>query len=497
MKKNPPPYDVEWLAAQTDGAMLRAGAFGIEREALRVRPTGELALTPHPTEFGDKLANPKVTVDFSESQLELITPPCETVEAALASLRSTQEEVEAVLARQGERLWPLSMPTHLPEERLIPIAHFADTPEGRARELYRIGLANRYGRRMQMISGIHFNFSFGAPLLESLRPAGLSPREHVNAAYFRTARNFLRNRWLLVWLTGASPAADTSFHGVVREQVQTVKACCKGCKAFIDEHKQNATSLRVSRYGYADTAFSEMPVSFNSLAEYSRDIRRLMATPSEKFSQLSRMPDGKPGQINDRVLQLESEFYAAIRLKGRIRPGEGHLDAMGREGVHYAEVRILDLNPFAPQAIDLGTLRFTQVLMLDSLLGPDTPLGAEEWATVQENHHRVALSGRHPDLPLCSGGSRVLMRELAEPLLERLLRLARLMDRDSGREDFAEAVREAQASLADPSRLPSARIWRTMQEEGQDHVAFGASRLQTVSVSRAGCEASVARELCS
>lgn len=493
---NLPKHDQSWLAQHTDGAMLRAGAFGIEREALRVRPDGTLALTPHPAEFGDKLANSRVTVDFSESQLELITPPCESVDAALDCLRSIQDEVEAVLAKHGERLWPLSMPIRLPEENQIPIAHFADTPEGRMRELYRTGLANRYGRRMQMISGIHFNFSFGSPLLELLRPAGLSPCEHVNAAYFRTARNFLRNRWLLVWLTGASPVADTSFRAVVREQVQTVKACCKGCKAFIDEHEKNATSLRVSRYGYADTAFSEMPVSFNSLAEYSRDIRRLMATPSEKFAQLATMPDGRPGQINDRVLQLESEFYAAIRLKGRIRSGEGHLDAMEREGVNYAEVRILDLNPFVPQAIDLETLRFTQVLMLDCLLGPDTPLAAEEWATVQENHHRVALSGRHPELPLCTADGRSLMRELAEPLLARLLGLAQLMDRGSGHADFAAAVRAAQQKLADPALLPSARIWREMQAAGLDHSAFGACRLQA-SVSRGGCEAQAARVSCS
>jgi hypothetical protein len=194
---------------------------------------------------------------------------------------------------------------------------------------------------------------------------GYADRHAVDAAYFRCARNFLRQRWLLVWLTGASPAADESFNSVVRQQVQTVKACCRGCKAFIDEHEQHATSLRVSRYGYADTAFSDMPVSFNSLAEYRHDIRALMATPSEKFQKLGLMANGLPSQINDRVLQSESEFYAAIRLKGRLRPGEGHLDAMEREGVHYAEVRILDLNPFAPEAIDLETLRFIQVLMLD------------------------------------------------------------------------------------------------------------------------------------
>ncbi|MBK9617512.1 MAG: glutamate--cysteine ligase [Uliginosibacterium sp.] len=471
----PSLYDLDWVSQRTVPAMLRSGAFGIEREALRVKPDGSLALTPHPAEFGDKLENDRITVDFSESQLEMITPPCASVDEALGALRGIQAEVEQVLDARGERLWPLSMPTCLPEESRIPIARFADTPEGRMRELYRVGLANRYGRRMQMISGIHFNFSFSRELLAAL---GYTDRHGVDAAYFRMARNFLRQRWLLVWLTGASPAADESFSGVVRQQVQTVKACCRGCKAFIDEHEQHATSLRVSRYGYADTAFSDMPVSFNSLAEYSHDIRALMATPSDKFQKLGLMANGLPSQINDRVLQSESEFYAAIRLKGRIRKGEGHLDAMDRDGVYYAEVRILDLNPFAPEAIDLDTLRFIQVLMLDCLLGQDTPIGPEEWALLQENHHRVALSGRNPSLPLCADDSRTGMRELAEPMLQRLLALARRMDAGSDRQDFEHAVDLALQRLANPATLPSARIWDAMQINHLGHVAYGTRFLQ-------------------
>ncbi|WP_051082607.1 glutamate--cysteine ligase [Uliginosibacterium gangwonense] len=475
-------HDHDWLAQHTTGAMLRAGAFGIEREALRVKADGTLALTPHPQAFGDKLENARVTVDFSESQLELITPPCPTVEDALLNLRSIQDEVEGVLRGQDEHLWPMSMPTSLPEESQIPIAHFVDTPEGRRRELYRVGLANRYGRRMQMISGIHFNFSFGAPLLALLQQKSVAAtaREYMDAAYFRTARNFLRNRWLLVWLSGASPAADASFGGVVRQQVQTVKACCRGCKAFVDEHKAHATSLRVSRYGYADTAFSDMPVSFNSLSEYTRDIRALMHTPSEKFAQIGLDPQGQPLQINSNVLQSESEFYSAIRLKGRIRPNEGHLDAMERDGVYYAEVRVLDLNPFAPEAIDLLTLRFIQVLMLDCLLGPDTPIHSEEWATLQENHHRVALSGRNPELPLCTGHEKVLMRELATDILTRLRNLARLMDRGAASPDFENAIEWAQGQLVHPEALPSARIWSEMQALGMGHVAYGARFLHAV-----------------
>jgi len=151
----------QWLERRTSGALLRSGLFGLEREALRVTPGGRLALTRHPAAFGAKLGNPRVTVDFSESQLEMITPPAPSIDGALQALAGIRDEVESVLADSGERLWPLSMPPVLPADEEIPIARFDDSPEGRHRELYRLGLANRYGRRMQMISGIHFSFSFG------------------------------------------------------------------------------------------------------------------------------------------------------------------------------------------------------------------------------------------------------------------------------------------------------------------------------------------------
>ena len=126
-----PGVSLDWLARHTTGAMLRSGLFGVEREALRVTADGTLAQTPHPAAFGDKLTHPTITVDFSESQVEMVTPPQTSVAAALRSLADIQQEVESVLARQGEFLWPLSMPPALPDPDRIPIARFDDTPAGR------------------------------------------------------------------------------------------------------------------------------------------------------------------------------------------------------------------------------------------------------------------------------------------------------------------------------------------------------------------------------
>ena len=473
------------LERQTSGELLRAGLFGLEREALRVTADGRLAMTPHPAAFGAKLGNPRITVDFSESQLEMITSPEPSVEQALQALVAIRRDAEDVLADVGERLWPFSMPPALPADEEIPIARFDDTAEGRQRELYRVGLANRYGRRMQMISGVHLSFSFHEALLGVLgqadggRTAGKAgSREFADAAYFRTARNFLRNRWLLVYLTGASPAVDATFNPALERQLKTIRACCPGCCDFVDDYQRFATSLRVSRFGYADTAFRRMPVSFNRRVEYVRDLRALLQTRSERFARLGLRRGGQAVQLNDRVLQRDSEFYAAIRLKGRIHPGDSHLDAIERNGVHYAEVRILDINPFAIGSVDETALRFLQVLLLDALLAGDEPLWATEWERLQENHQRVALSGRRPGLRLRTADGEVPMRLVAATILTRLRLLAELMDRGLDQPRFGAAVEDAWESLDDPSRLPSSRMQRAMERGRLSHAAYGAWLLE-------------------
>lgn len=467
------------LPRRLTGELLRAGAFGLEREALRVTPAGRLALTAHPAEFGDKLHNPRITVDFSESQLEMVTSPQPSVDAAHTELAGIHDEVEGVLDRHGERLWPLSMPPQLPAEAKIPIARFADTPEARSHELYRIGLGNRYGRKRQMISGVHFSFSFAPGLLDALQPATpkMSPTEFRDAAYFRTARNFLRHRWLVLYVTGASPAADASFDRIVDEHVGLVRACCPGCCEQFGHPERHAISLRMSRHGYADTAVATMPVSFNSRTDYVADLRRLLATRSDAFARLGLVREGAPVQLNDRVLQRESEFYAAIRLKGRVARGESHLEALARSGVHYAEVRLLDVDPESREGISLETLRFLQVFMLDGLLGDPAPLLPPEWERAQENHHRVALAGRRPNLHLRTARGEAPILAVARPIFIRLRALAARMDEGLTGRPYTESVTAQWAKLLDPARLPAERLHRALIRRQLSHAAFGAQLL--------------------
>ncbi len=304
------------IITKTDSKLLLKGKWGIEREAQRVTENGCLALTDHPTAFGNKIINREITTDFSESQLELITPPLSSVEEVYKYLEMLTLEVNDEL--KNEYLWPLSMPPKLPSEEIIPNAKFDDTPEGREKEIYRLGLASRYGKKMQMISGIHFNLSFSEELFDVLYKYfgnGEDRCKFTDKAYFAMARNFLRYRWLLIYLFGASPNTHHTFNSVIHNELKTIKKCCPECCNPINSYKKYATSLRVSRFGYSNDEQGKLIVSYNDKSEYLQSIRKMLSTKSKKYSKIGTFREGKQIQLNDKILQKDSEFYSAIRLK--------------------------------------------------------------------------------------------------------------------------------------------------------------------------------------
>lgn len=488
------------------GELLLEGKWGLEREAQRITLEGELALTPHPAAFGNKLENPYITTDFSESQVELITPPFGKIEQVYGYLLWLQQYAEKAL--QYELLWPLSMPPRLPDEKDIPISVFDGSAEGREKEIYRKGLALRYGKKMQMISGIHFNFSYGERLLGHLYRlygGGEDRRSFKDGLYFSAARNFLRYRWLLIYLFGASPCMDTTFYSVIDDELEIVSRCCPECCSPVEGIEEYAASLRVSRFGYSDSVRGRNSVSYNSLKDYLTGIRRLMATKSRAFTRLGIFRDGEQLQMNGNVLQKESEFYSPIRLKQRTGKGQSQLDALELNGVGYGEVRIVDLDPFEKIGISLQQMRFLQLFMLFCLLEKSDPIKVSELERINANHHLAALSGRKSKLQLYGyEGGRIPLKEWSLSILEKLLRLAELADmagtvekseayRDiAGTEKksgtyggmggtaeagetgaYADCIEKEIAKILDPSLLPSARIHREMAIHGESFLDFG------------------------
>jgi glutamate--cysteine ligase len=426
---------------------------GIEKESLRVRPDGSLATTPHPARLGSALTHPSVTTDFSESQLELITGVHPSAESVLGELTEIHQIVYRAIG--DELLWASSMPCRLPADDAIPLGQFGSSNVGRAKTVYRMGLSYRYGRRMQTISGIHYNFSLPEPL--------------TNDAYFGLIRNFRRSSWLLLYLFGASPAVCSTFVAGRVHELQNLSEDTL--------YLPYATSLRMGRLGYQSDAQSSLLVSYNCLESYAASLQDAMTKPYPAYEAIGIREGDSYRQLATSMLQIENEFYGTIRPKRRIRPGERPLHALRERGVEYVEVRLMDLDPFIAVGITAETMRFLDVFLLHCLLcdsPPDTP---HELAAIVRNKQLVASRGREPGLQLTRGTEEVLLFEWAAQVLAECEPIARALDaaREAapGAPSHQEALANAVSALRDPSRTPSAQVLQTMQRDYENsHVRF-------------------------
>jgi glutamate--cysteine ligase len=436
---------------------LRGIRRGIEKESLRALPGGAMAMTPHPAALGSALTHPHITTDFSESQLELITGAHTSVTACLAELAEVHQNVFQALAADGgqERLWVGSMPCKLPAEDDIPIGQYGRSNVGLAKSVYRTGLGHRYGRRMQTISGIHYNWSL----------PGVG-----NDEYFALIRNFRRQSFLLLWLFGASPAVCASFvnglpHGLEPLGPGTL-------------HLPHATSLRMGRLGYQSDAQSRLAVSYNGLAGYGGSLQAALTAPYPPYEAIGlRDEAGHWKQLSTHLLQIENEFYGTIRPKRTIHTGERPLHALRERGVEYIEVRCMDLDPFETTGIGAGTAHFLDVFLLHCLLSDSPPDTPDEIAAMARNQHLTAARGREPGLKLERQGREVLLVDWAAEIVDQCAPIARTLDQLNGGSAHRDALVAAQSALAMPATLPSARVIETLRREhGGELVPFIDSR---------------------
>ncbi|MEJ8836642.1 glutamate--cysteine ligase [Ramlibacter sp. AN1133] len=432
-------------------ARLQGIRRGIEKESLRATGTGALALTPHPAALGSALTHPHITTDYSESQLELITGVHASVEQCLEELTNVHQFVYRALG--DELLWVSSMPCTLPADENIPIGRYGSSNVGRAKSVYRVGLANRYGRRMQTISGIHYNWSL----------PGVSDPE-----YFGLIRNFRRHAFLLLYLFGASPAACASFVAGRKHELQTLSPGTV--------YMPYGTSLRMGRLGYQSEAQASLAVSYNSLEGYAASLHDALTRPYPAYEAIGIVnPGGEYNQLATSLLQIENEFYGTIRPKRVIRPGERPLHALRERGVEYVEVRLMDLDPFVPVGIKAQTLRFLDVFLLHCLLADSPEDTPEEIAALGRNQHRTAAYGRDPALMLERDGREVKLTDWGAEVLAQCAPIAAQLDAVHATSDYSDALRAGQALLATPDMLPSARVLAAMARDHDN--GFGAFAL--------------------
>ncbi|HEX4508475.1 MAG TPA: glutamate--cysteine ligase [Burkholderiaceae bacterium] len=420
-------------------ARLQGMRRGVEKESLRVDAQGLLATTPHAAALGSALTHPHITTDFSESQVELITG----VHASAAACEDELTRIHQAVYRaiDDERLWVGSMPCPLPPDDRIPIGRYGSSNVGTAKSVYRTGLGHRYGRRMQTISGIHYNWSL----------PGLSNDDH-----FGLIRNFRRHSFVLLYLFGASPAVCSSFVEGSPHVLQPL-----GVDTM---HMPHATSLRMGRLGYQSDAQNSLCVSYNGLDGYAASLNDALTRPYAAYERIGiRDPDGSYRQLGTTLLQIENEFYGTIRPKRVIFPGERPLHALRERGVEYIEVRCMDLDPFVPVGITAATMRMIDLFLLHCLLS-DSPLDSPyEITSLGRNQQRVAAHGREPGLKLERGGAEVLLTDWMGEILRECTPIAAHLDALERTDAHARALETARQGLASPGTLPSARVLETMR----------------------------------
>jgi glutamate--cysteine ligase len=414
---------------------------GLEKESLRALADGSVALTPHPVALGAALTHPHITTDFSESQVELITGVHAGVQPCLDELVQVQKFTLGAIG--DEMLWVSSMPCCLPPDDAIPVGQYGSSNVGRSKSVYRMGLGYRYGRRMQTISGIHYNWSL--PDVSSEQ-------------YFALIRNFRRHAFLLLYLFGASPAVCSTFVSGRQHQLQPLSDNTM--------YLPYATSLRMGRLGYQSDAQASLSVSYNGLLGYANSLQDALTRPYPPYESIGvRGPDGHYRQLATSLLQIENEFYGTIRPKRVIFPGERPLHALRERGVEYVEVRLMDLDPFEPVGISAQTMRFLDVFLLQCLLTESPSDTPEEIAAMARNQNRVAERGREPGLQLERNGAMVGLTEWAHDIVRATAPIAQRLDAAYGTRDYSAAVQAAQHALEHPDTLPSAWVLREVREK--------------------------------
>lgn len=404
--------------------------FGLEKENVRVTESGNLALTPHPKAFGDREKNAYIKTDFSESQLEMVTPVCNTLEEVYSFICNLNKVVSLEIMKNGEFLWPQSNPPILPREEEIPIAKLSNRED----ELYRENLSYKYGKKKQVISGIHYNFSFKEEFIKLLYKelkVEKDFREFKDDIYLRMARNFQKYHWLLIYLTGASPVFHESYIDEIKKDGEIL-----GEDSY---YIKDDTSLRNSSYGYKNK--KDYYVSYNSIGEYASDIKNL---------------------VKDKEIQSIKEYYNPIRLKSL--GSEDMLESLLNKGIDYLEVRLLDLDPLSIQGVSKETLYLVHLFMIYTLLKENKEITYKDQEEFFKNHDMIALKGRNEEAVIHENGVPVLLKDKGREILSEMDEIVEILF--SNNEEFKNVIKRALEKINNPHDTISEKLIKDIKEEG-------------------------------
>ena len=445
---------IDALAA--NGVSLAGGRKGIEKESLRLDMDGDLSRKAHPPGLGSALTNRFITTDFSEALLEFVTPAYESTWEALRFLCDVHQFTYERL--EDELLWIASMPCMIPPDSEIPLARYGDSNVGQMKTIYRRGLGFRYGRHMQTIAGVHFNYSLPDsfwPHYQATCGDDGDEQEFRSQQYLALTRNFRRFGWVVLYLFGASPAICKSFGGGAELGMQSLSADTW--------YAPFGTSLRMSDLGYSNQNQSRINISMNSLDSYIRDLSNAIKTPEPDYDEIGVKVDGKYRQLSANQLQIENEYYSPVRPKRVAHSGERPTAALKRGGIEYVEIRSLDINIEDPAGINQNTMRFMEAFLIYCLLEDSPPFDQASLDEIKRNQALMAKEGRDPAFRLYRNGAEASLADWAGEILDKVEAIAGLIDLADGGDSYSQAVRMFHKLVEEPAATPSARLLEELQ----------------------------------
>ena len=454
------------------GDLLYGGLKGIEKESLRVSANGCLSLQPHPRGLGSALTNQFVTTDFSEALLEFVTPAFATTWEALHCICDLHQFTYSQL--DDEMLWPSSMPCRVPGDDQIPLARYGTSNVGRMKTIYRRGLGYRYGRQMQTIAGVHFNYSIPDKFWPSYKQILGDDQDEIvfrSEHYLGLIRNFRRMGWLVLYLFGASPALCKSFAAA-----DAAKLTSLNDETYFEPY---GTSLRMSDLGYSNQNQSRIKISLNSLDEYVSDLSGMIETPEPAYEKIGVKIDGSYRQLNANLLQIENEYYSPVRPKRVANSGERPTAALRRGGIEYVEIRSLDINVFDPCGINQNTMRFMEALLIYCLLETSPKLESKELDEIGRNQTETAKRGRDPDFQLHRKAEPIAIKAWAHEILDKVLAVAEVVDCRDDEHSYADAVHFMRKLVDTPELTPSARVLAELESADNSFFHFALSMAES------------------
>ncbi len=455
------------IAASPEAQLLTGNKIGLEKESLRVNITGGISQTPHPDVLGAPLTHPYITTDYSEALSEFITPPFSQINEALAFLQNTQKFVYKNL--KDELLWATSMPCVVAGESSIPLARYGHSNAGTMKNVYRRGLGHRYGRVMQLIAGVHFNFSLAEsfwPVLQDLEGDKQSLQDFINSRYFDLIRNSQRLGWLVPYLFGASPAVCKSF---LLGGSTTL--------AEFDEstyYEPYATSLRMGDIGYQNNKENESGIKacYKNIDSYISSLDWAINTPYKGYEKFGLLKDGKYQQLNTNILQIENEYYSTIRPKQILQGNEKPTIALKKRGVKYVELRSLDVNAYDPLGVNESQLHFLEAFLLFCLLHESPVIEMPERQEVDHNEMLTAHQGRKPGLQLSRNRKNQALKSWAMEIMQEMVGICELLDGNDPEKLYSASLKKQTERVSNPDMTPSARMLDDMRQDSESFHRF-------------------------